>query len=163
MFYHGSADDSPFDMATQTLPPHDYSDQDVTPALPRGKGSDLLLALMKASERLFADHPVNRTRIESCKYPATQCWRWGLGKRPNLIPFAERFPGVRGAMISAVDLLVGIASLLGWDRVQVPGITGYVDTDYNAKGKYAAAALDKYDLICVHVAAPDEASHEGNF
>jgi 2,3-bisphosphoglycerate-independent phosphoglycerate mutase len=66
-------------------------------------------------------------------------------------------------MISAVDLLVGIASLLGWDRVQVPGITGYVDTDYNAKGRYAAEALDKYDLICVHVEAPDEASHEGSF
>ncbi|MDR1492589.1 MAG: cofactor-independent phosphoglycerate mutase [Planctomycetaceae bacterium] len=163
MLYRSVANDSPFDATTQTLPPHDYSDQDVTPATPRGKGSDLLLTLMKASERLFAEHPVNRKRIEAGKLPATQCWLWGLGKRPNLIPFAERFFGVRGAMISAVDLLAGIAALLQWDRVQTPGITGYIDTDYNAKGKYAAAALDKYDLICVHVEAPDEASHEGSF
>jgi 2,3-bisphosphoglycerate-independent phosphoglycerate mutase len=164
MLYHGDdANDVPFDNTTQTFPPHDYTDKSIEPALPQGRGSDLLMRLMRESERLFADHPVNRRRIESGKLPATQCWLWGLGKRPSLVPFAERFPGVRGAMISAVDLLVGIAKLLGWDRIDVPGITGYVDTDYAAKGRYAAAALDHYDLVCVHVEAPDEASHEGSF
>jgi len=164
MLYHGdSAHDVPFDSSTQTSPPHDYSDKNIQSALPQGTGSDLLMQLMRESGRLFADHPVNRRRIEAGKLPATQCWLWGLGKRPNLVPFAERFPGVRGAMISAVDLLVGIAKLLGWDRIDVPGITGYVDTDYAAKGRYAADALDRYDLVCVHVEAPDEASHEGSF
>ena len=164
MLYHGDdANDVPFDSSTRTSPPHDYADQSIVPGLPQGRGSDLLMQLMRESEHLFADHPVNRRRIEAGKLPATQCWLWGLGKRPNLVPFNERFPGIRGAMISAVDLLVGIAKLLGWDRIDVPGITGYVDTDYAAKGRYAAAALDRYDLVCVHVEAPDEASHEGSF
>ena len=164
MLYHGdNANDMPFDSSTRTSPPHDYTDQSIEPALPQGRGSELLMRLMHESERLFADHPVNRRRIENGKLPATQCWYWGLGKRPNLVPFAERFPGIRGAMISAVDLLVGIAKMLGWDRIDVPGITGYVDTDYAAKGRYAADALDRYDFVCVHVEAPDEASHEGSF
>ncbi|MCL2624910.1 MAG: cofactor-independent phosphoglycerate mutase [Planctomycetaceae bacterium] len=164
MLYHGcDANDVPFDPSTRTSAPHDFSDKNIDPALPQGRGSDLLMRLMRESERLFANHPVNRRRIETGKLPATQCWLWGLGKRPNLVPFAERFPGIRGAMISAVDLLVGIAKLLGWNRIDVPGITGYVDTDYAAKGRYAAAALDRYDLVCVHVEAPDEASHEGSF
>jgi 2,3-bisphosphoglycerate-independent phosphoglycerate mutase len=64
-------------------------------------------------------------------------------------------------MITAVDLLRGLASLIGWDRIDVPGATGYIDTDYAAKGRHAIAALDKFDLICVHIEAPDEASHEG--
>ncbi len=164
MLYHGAdASDAPFDTSTRTAPPHDYSDQDIETALPQGRGDDLLMRLMRESERLFADHAVNRRRAESGKLPATQCWLWGLGKRPNLVPFGERFPGVRGAIISAVDLLVGIGKLLDWDRIDVPGITGYVDTDFAAKGRYAAAALDRYDLVCVHVEAPDEASHEGDF
>jgi len=164
MLYHGDdANDVPFDSSTRTSPPHDYADQSIVPGLPQGRGSDLLTRLMRESERLFADHPVNRRRIKTGQPPATQCWLWGLGKRPNLVPFHERFPGVRGAMISAVDLLVGIAKLLGWDRIDVPGVTGYVDTDYAAKGRFAAAALDRYDLVCVHVEAPDEASHEGSF
>ena len=163
MLYHGAdANDVPFDQTTQTSPPHDYTDKNVTSGLPQGKGADLLLQLMCESERMFADHSVNRRRMENGKLPATQCWLWGLGRRPNLVPFETRFPGVRGAMISAVDLLVGIAKLLGWNRIDVPGITGYVDTNYAAKGQYAAAALDQHDLVCVHVEAPDEASHEGS-
>ena len=163
MLYHGAdTNDVPFDQTTHTSPPHDYTDQNIAAGLPQGKGADLLLRLMRESERLFSDHPVNCRRIERGSLPATQCWLWGLGKRPDLVPFETRFPGVRGAMISAVDLLVGIAKLLGWDRVDVPGITGYVDTDYAAKGRYAAAALDQYDLVCVHIEAPDEASHEGS-
>jgi 2,3-bisphosphoglycerate-independent phosphoglycerate mutase len=164
MLYHGDvANDAPFDSSTHTAPPHDYTEKNIAPALPQGQGSDLLMRLMRESKQLFAGHPVNHRRIETGKLPATQCWLWGLGKRPNLKTFNERFPGVRGAMISAVDLLVGIAKLLGWDRIDVPGITGYVDTDYAAKGRYAADALDRYDLVCVHVEAPDEASHEGSF
>ncbi|MCL2348923.1 MAG: cofactor-independent phosphoglycerate mutase [Planctomycetaceae bacterium] len=164
MLYYGrDAADSPFDRTTRTSAPHDYSDKNIEPALPQGAGSELLLRLMHESEKLFAEHPVNKRRVAEGKLPASQCWLWGQGKRPDLALFAERFGGVRGAMISAVDLLIGIAKLIGWPKIDVPGITGYTDTDYAAKGRYAADALDKYDLVCVHVEAPDEASHEGNF
>jgi 2,3-bisphosphoglycerate-independent phosphoglycerate mutase len=77
------------------------------------------------------------------------------------VPFVERY-GKRGAMITAVDLLRGLAVLLGWKRIEVPGATGYTDTDYAAKGRYAIEALKEVDLVCVHVEATDEASHEGD-
>jgi 2,3-bisphosphoglycerate-independent phosphoglycerate mutase len=128
---------------------------------PRGPGSDLLNQLMSESVDLFADHPVNAARRAAGKPPATNVWLWGLGSTPRLTPFAELY-GVRGAMITAVDLLRGLAALLGWRRIDVPGATGYTDTDYAAKGRYAVAALSDVDLVCVHVEAPDEASHEGD-
>jgi len=104
---------------------------------------------------------VNVRRRQSGKLPATNIWLWGLGSTPRLEPFAQRF-GVQGAMITAVDLLRGLAVLLGWPRIEVPGATGYVDTDYAAKGRYAVQALEQTDLVCVHVEATDEASHEGD-
>jgi 2,3-bisphosphoglycerate-independent phosphoglycerate mutase len=84
-----------------------------------------------------------------------------LGQRPQLTPFAEKY-GRKGKMITAVDLLRGLARLIGWDCIEVPGATGYTDTDYAAKGRYAVEALPTTDLICVHVEATDEASHEGD-
>ena len=93
--------------------------------------------------------------------PATNVWLWGLGSTPHLTPFAELY-GKQGAMITAVDLLRGLAALIGWRRIDVPGATGYLDTDYAAKGRYAVEALEDADLVCVHVEATDEASHEGN-
>jgi len=93
--------------------------------------------------------------------PATQIWLWGHGRPAPMPSFEQRF-GLRGAMITAVDLLAGIAKLIGWNRLDVPGITGYHDTDYAAKGQHACAALDDYDLVCVHVEAPDEASHQSD-
>ena len=116
---------------------------------------------MSDSIALFADHPVNVRRREQEKLPATNVWLWGQGRAPDLKPFAEAY-GIRGAMITAVDLLRGLAALLGWRRIEVPGATGYTDTDYAAKGRYAIAALPETDLICVHVEATDEASHEGD-
>jgi 2,3-bisphosphoglycerate-independent phosphoglycerate mutase len=80
---------------------------------------------------------------------------------PNLRSFASLY-GVQGQMITAVDLLRGIAKLIGWPCIEVPGATGYTDTDYAAKGRYAIQALEQSDLICVHIEAPDEASHEGD-
>ena len=93
--------------------------------------------------------------------PATQTWLWGLGKTPALEPFQQRF-GKTGAVITAVDLLRGLAKLLGWQVIEVPGATGYLDTDYAAKGRYAIDALKGVDLVVVHVEASDEASHEGH-
>ncbi|MDR3197204.1 MAG: cofactor-independent phosphoglycerate mutase [Planctomycetaceae bacterium] len=149
---------------TKTYPPHDYTDQKIDQVLPSGDGSAFLRNLMDASRQVFAKHPVNRQRIETGKLPATQIWLWGIGQKPQLPLFTNRFPStsIRGAMITAVDLLRGIASLIGWEIVNVPGITGYVDTDFAAKGNYAAKTLQTHDLVCVHVEATDEAGHEGN-
>jgi 2,3-bisphosphoglycerate-independent phosphoglycerate mutase len=116
---------------------------------------------MSDSVELFADHPVNKARRAAGKSPATNIWLWGLGRTPRLIPFEKSY-GVQGTMITAVDLLRGLAALIGWQRIEVPGATGYIDTDYAAKGRYAIDALPHTDLICVHVEATDEASHMGN-
>ena len=115
---------------------------------------------MSASEAVFADHAVNQARRKAGKRPVTNVWLWGQGSAPRLESF-EQLYGVRGAMITAVDLLRGLAKLIGWKRIDVPGATGYLDTDYAAKGRYAVEALKEHDLVCVHVEAPDEASHEG--
>jgi 2,3-bisphosphoglycerate-independent phosphoglycerate mutase len=149
-----------FTTDTRTLPPHDFTDQSIADAYPRGPGSDLLVELMTESAEVFADHPVNQARRKAGKPPVTNVWLWGQGSAPKLDPF-EKLYGVRGAMITAVDLLRGLAHLIGWRRIDVPGATGYLDTDYAAKGRAAVAALKDYDLVCVHIEATDEASHEG--
>jgi 2,3-bisphosphoglycerate-independent phosphoglycerate mutase len=150
----------PLDDTTRTQPPHDIPDQPIAPHLPRGYGAEFLRDLMQRSREVFADHPVNQARRAAGKRPATQVWLWGQGKAPSLRPFAEVY-GKRGAILSAVDLVRGVGVLLGWTRIDVPGATGYLDTDYAAKGQYGVAALKDHDLVCVHVEAPDEASHEG--
>jgi 2,3-bisphosphoglycerate-independent phosphoglycerate mutase len=151
----------PFSRETRTTPPHDLTDKPVADGLPRGPGSEMLRRLMDRSAELFAEHPVNVARRRRGELPATGVWLWGLGSRPQLTPFAEVY-GKRGAMITAVDLLRGLATLIGWQRIEVPGATGYTDTDYAAKGRYAIEALGQFDVVCVHVEATDEASHEGD-
>jgi 2,3-bisphosphoglycerate-independent phosphoglycerate mutase len=162
LLFRGAKVAAPFSRETSTTPPHDLTDKTVAGNLPSGPGSDLLNTLMGFSQPLFASHPVNRARTAAGKLPATQIWLWGLGKTPSLTSFME-LHGKRGKMITAVDLLRGLAALIGWDRIEVPGATGYTDTDYAAKGRYAAEALKTTDIICVHVEATDEASHEGDF
>jgi len=151
---------APFSKETRTRAPHDLTDLSVSDEFPRGPGSDTLVGLMNQSSELFANHPVNLARVKSGKRPATNVWLWGLGGAPNLPSFQQRF-GIEGVMITAVDLLRGIAALVGWPRIEVEGATGYLDTDYAAKGRAAVEALDNYDVVCVHIEAPDEASHEG--
>jgi 2,3-bisphosphoglycerate-independent phosphoglycerate mutase len=155
-----SSGPAPFSAATRTQPPHDVPDQPVAAYLPQGPGGRLLQALMEASREVLADHPVNRARRDGGQRPATQVWLWGQGRAPHLRPFAEVY-GKRGAILSAVDLVRGVGILLGWTRIDVPGATGYLDTDYAAKGRYGVEALKGHDLVCVHIEAPDEASHEG--
>lgn len=152
--------DAPFSADTKTQPPHDIPDQLIAGYLPKGPGSELLRDLMQRSRDVLRDHPTNQARRKSGQRDATQIWLWGQGCAPSLLPFAERF-GKKGAIISAVDLVRGVGILLGWTRIDVPGTTGYLDTDYAAKGRYAIEALKTHDLVCVHVEAPDEASHEG--
>ena len=129
-----------FTADTRTLPPHDLTDQNIADAYPRGPGSSLLVELMTASEEVFAEHPVNLARRKAGKPPVTNVWLWGQGSAPRLEPF-EKVYGVRGAMITAVDLLRGLARLIGWHRIDVNGATGYLDTDYAAKGRAAIEAL----------------------
>ena len=161
LVYRGGGQPTPFSPDTRTTPPHDLTDKSVLDDYPRGPGSDVLNQLMSDSVGVFAEHPVNAARVAQGKPPATNIWLWGLGSTPSLTPFAQCY-GKQGAMITAVDLLRGLAKLIGWRRIDVPGATGYLDTDYAAKGRYAVAALDEVDLVCVHVEATDEASHEGN-
>ena len=161
LIFRGQQAQPPFSRETYGTPPHDLTDKSVANDFPRGPGSDLLMDLMGHSVHLFAEHEVNQHRIANGNLPATNVWLWGLGKQPALPNFQERF-GLKGKMITAVDLLRGLAALVGWDRIEVPGATGYTDTDYVAKGKYAIDALSDTDIICVHIEAPDEASHEGD-
>lgn len=141
----------PFDETTETTPPHDITDQPITPHLPSGRGGETLRELMDRSRQAF--RPAGTQ--------ATQTWLWGQGSAPSLSDFAATY-NARAAVITAVDLLRGMGRLLGWDVIEVEGATGYLDTDYAAKGRAAIAALDDYDFVCVHVEATDEASHEGN-
>ncbi len=160
LIYRGRGERSPFAADTNTTPPHDIIDQVIDPHLPGGTGSNLLRDLMARSREVLAAVKSNHARGNDA---ATQIWLWGQGKAPAFVPFAERF-GVRGAVITAVDLLRGIGRLLGWQVIEVPGATGYLDTDYAAKGRYAVEALKRPDIdfIVVHVEATDEASHEGH-
>jgi 2,3-bisphosphoglycerate-independent phosphoglycerate mutase len=144
-----------------TTPPHDITDQPVEPHLPHGPGSEAFRNLMLASVDVLAGCPENQALAARGEPTATQIWLWGQGKRPALEPFLSRY-GKSGAMITAVDLLRGLAVLLGWNVIHVPGATGYLDTDYAAKGAAAIRALDDVDLVVVHVEATDEASHEGH-
>jgi 2,3-bisphosphoglycerate-independent phosphoglycerate mutase len=156
------SDAAPFDASTQTAPPHDYADRSILDVLPQGKGGAALRRLMELCAERLAASETNKRRIAAGKLPATQCWLWGQGTRPRLAPFAEKYGIGPGAMITAVDLLRGIARNLDWEILEVPGATGYVDTDFAAKGRAAAEALDRFDVVCVHVEAPDEAGHEGD-
>jgi 2,3-bisphosphoglycerate-independent phosphoglycerate mutase len=160
LLWRGAKLPCPFTNETRTRAPHDITDQSVLEDYPRGPGSDVLCDLMAASIGVFDGHPVNTARQAAGKRPASNVWLWGLGQAPRLRPFVDEY-GPRGAMITAVDLLRGIAALVGWDRIEVPGATGYLDTDYAAKGRAGVEALKKYDIVCVHVEASDEASHEG--
>lgn len=155
MVYSGSEKMDP-----QTTPPHDITGQPVAKHLPRGPGNALINDLMTRSQALLQDHEINGVRLDLGQNPATQIWLWGQGHAPQMEPFAEKY-GPRGAVITAVDLIRGIARCIGWDIIDVPGATGYLDTDYAAKGAHAVSALDSYDLVFVHIEAPDEASHEG--
>jgi len=162
LIYRGSEDKpAPFGPSTKTTPPHDLTDGPVAEHRPQGAGSELLNALMDRSVQILAEVPENQSRAKRGESPATSVWLWGQGQRPALENFQQRF-GKTVAMITAVDLLRGIAHLLGWQNIAVPGATGYLDTNYAGKGQAAIGALEYVDFVVVHVEATDEASHEGN-
>lgn len=145
----------------QTTPPHDITGQVISPYLPRGRGARLLKDLLTQSRIILSDQELNEIRIDLGENPANMIWLWGEGKPPKLESFQGKF-GISGALISAVDLLQGIARIIGMEVIEVPGATGYFDTDYAGKGKAALEALENHDLVYLHVEAPDEAGHVGN-
>jgi len=162
LLYRAAADrPAPLGSDLRTTAPHDRVGQPIADAFPRGTGSRLLTDVMAKSESWLADHPVNAARHAAGKGVATHLWLWGAGGRPAFVPFADQY-GVSGRMITAVDLLRGLANLAGWKCREVTGATGYLDTDYAAKGRAAIEELASADLVCVHIEAPDEAGHEGN-
>lgn len=144
-----------------STPPHDIVGQPVAGHLPHGGDAPLLFRCMEESRRVFTDHPVNTARKKAGKIPATQIWPWSGGKKPALPLFSERY-GKTGGMISAVDLLNGIGRCAGMEIIRVPGATGYLDTDYGAKARYALGAIAHLDFLYLHIEAPDEAGHLGS-
>ncbi len=147
---------------TKTVGPHDILGEPVEDHLPRGgPHADLLRDIFESSAAFLATHDINETRRDLGELPATHLWPWGQGRRPVIDSFRNRF-GLSGAMITAVDLLGGLAALIEWPLLDVPGQTSYHDTDYAAAGRHAIDALRDYDLVCVHIEAPDEASHAGD-
>lgn len=154
LVWHGGRD------ALHCTPPHDISTQCINDFLPRGDGAERLIHLMNSAQMLLAQHPVNAARASRDELPANSVWFWGQGRRPQMTTYQERF-GISGAVISAVDLIRGLGVCAGLDVIEVPGATGYIDTNYLGKGQAAVTALQERDFVYVHVEAPDEAAHGG--
>ena len=131
--------------------------------MPRGKGSEILRSIIECSKELFAHHEINEVRRQTGLNPASQVWLWGQGHAPNMPTFKQRFNVDRGCMITGVDLLRGLAALLGWENMSVEGMTSFHDTNYLGQGISTAEALDQYDIVFSHVEAPDEASHQADW
>jgi 2,3-bisphosphoglycerate-independent phosphoglycerate mutase len=145
---------------THLTPPHDITGKAADPHLPKGEGADLLRDLTTRAAEILRDHPVNNARRAAGKPEATSIWFWGQGTRPAVPSLKERF-GVEGAVISAVDLVNGLGRLAGLRLIKVPGATGFLDTDYAAKGRYGLESLKSRDFLLLHIEAPDEAGHMG--
>ncbi len=140
-------------------PPHDISDRVVGPYLSTAPTAEKLIALMKKSYDLLKDHPVNKRRIAEGKRPANSIWLWGEGKKPMLPLFTDLY-GIKGSVISAVDLLKGIGIAAGMNTPEVEGATGYIDTNFEGKANAAVNELKNgADLVYVHIEAPDECGH----
>lgn len=142
-------------------PPHDIYGKGIAKNMPKGKGANLILKLMEDSRAVLEKHEINKVRVDLKENPANMIWLWGQGTNPNMPSFKGMF-GMDGSVISAVDLLKGIGKLVGLDCIEVPGATGYYDTNYKGKGEYAVNALKDKDFVFVHVEAPDEAGHNGD-
>lgn len=154
-----------------TFPPHEFPRQPWVAHAPSSKpgsgaageeAAQIVCRLMELARVYLPTHPVNAARIAAGKRPANMAWIWGQGLRPNLPLFKDKY-GLRGAMTTAVDLLAGIAALIGWERLNVPGATSYHDNDYAGQGRATCEALDDHDIVCCHVESPDECSHQGDW
>lgn len=144
-----------------TVPPHTFLGQPLTGHWPEGSGADRWKQLMYDSMEILDSHPINIKRLEEGKAPGNMIWLWGQGYALSLPNFLQTY-GKTGGVITAVDVVRGLGRASGLRVIDVPGATGYIDTDYVAKANYALAALDTLDFIYIHVESPDESGHEGN-
>ncbi len=152
---------SGFSGAPDLKPPHDHAGAAVRDIQPSGPGSDLFREIHERGHQLLKDLPLNKEREKKGKAPVNGIWLWGMGTAGTMPSFHERY-GKSGAVVTGVDLIRGLGTLLGLDIVNVPGATGYVDTDFEGKAKAVLEALNKVDFVFLHVEAPDESGHEGD-
>ena len=145
----------------ETVPPHDYIAQDVSEFWNRYMQYPELQLMLESARKFLENHQINKQRIERGLLPANGIWLWGEGKAPTIPTIKELF-GLKGSLISAVDLLKGIGSYGGLDIINVEGATGDLDTNYAGKATAALKALEEQDFVFVHLEAPDEAGHQGN-
>ena len=155
MVYQGGPDN------LTSHPPHDIMGASMAANLPQGQGAEEVQALMEAAAPLLRDAEVNQKRLQAGLAPANGIWLWGSGAALTLESLLQRF-NLRGGVISAVDLVRGIGRCAGLEVIEVPGITGYLDTNYSGKADYALAALTEMDFVYLHVEAPDEAGHNAD-
>jgi len=144
-----------------SYPPHDIMGQSIAKHLPSGDGEQLIRQLMQAAEPILARAEVNVKRAERGEETANAIWLWGSGRALVLESLAAKY-GFSGGVISAVDLVRGIGLSAGLEIIDVPGITGYLDTNYEGKAEYALQVLERENFVYVHVEAPDEAGHLGD-
>jgi 2,3-bisphosphoglycerate-independent phosphoglycerate mutase len=143
------------------FPPHDIMGQPTDKHLPKGKNSDKLIGLMRRSQEFLANHDINNVRIDLGENPANMIWLWGCGATPAMPLFKDKY-NLKGAVISAVDLINGIGRIIGLKVIKVDGATGYYDTNYKGKALAALEALEKLDFVFIHIEATDEAGHNGD-
>lgn len=145
----------------ECVPPHDILGKEIVDYLPVGSGEEVIRKIMMDSVDILDTHPVNRSRVRDGKNPANSVWLWGQGRRPQMPTFQEKY-GISGALVSAVDLTRGLGIYAGFEILKVPGMTGYLDTNYQGKTDATIEALKSVDFVYIHVEAPDEAGHSGN-
>ena len=144
-----------------TTPPHDIPGKAIAPYLPHGECAEEVNSFMQKAGEILRSHPINIQRQSLGKKQANSIWLWGQGRKPQVVPFTQKY-NLKGGMISAVDLLNGIGVIAGLKVIPVEGATGYIDTNYEGKARTALDALRFMDFIFVHLEAPDEMGHEGN-
>lgn len=150
LLWHGAIDDG-----IRLTPPHDISGKQISEYLP---DNPVMLELMKKSYDILKDHPVNKSRISRGLNPANSIWMWGQGRKPALSPFEEKY-GIKGTVISAVDLVKGIGICADMQSIDVEGATGNVDSNFDGKAQAAIEALKTNDFVYIHMEAPDESGH----
>jgi len=144
----------------KTTPPHDISEKIIDEYMPTGTGTEKLKELMVKSRTILKDHPVNIKRLKEGLNPVSGIWFWGQGTAPDM-PTLEDLYGIKGSVISAVDLVKGIGHYANMDIINVPGATGYLDTNYEGKVDYAMDSLNEVDLTMIHIESTDETGHVG--
>ncbi len=148
-------------LSAECVPPHDIQDQSIEDHWPTGNGSDILKDIMEKAKIHLKDHEINQVRVDLNENPANMIWLWGQGVMPKIETFESRF-GIKGSIVSAVDLVCGIGRLAELEILPVPDITGYVDTNYEGKVEFGLNSLKEKDFIYIHVEATDETAHQGN-